>query len=983
MYGYDASRAGPADYGQAGGHGHGAGHQQQPASTWQQQQHGEHQQGHGNGYIDYGKHQPMTQAGHRDYGVNTSSPSQAFGQPRQHNAGNDDYGQQQQRQASYRYDVHHGSQNSYDSSGPSRRPPMQSNARPSGTEPSFCMPKLRLADQHSSIAVTATSPYTAGNSYTDANYPSSSSSYQRYDQHFSPNSGYIASQAGASTAEGLEHRVPARSPTLPALKTSANAAGFGNLFQQFGVEIDQTQANRTPVATPEPSRSANLTPQALGRHAAVSGSNNAPGVPQRQDSGITVRGDAFVDQDASAYGASGIISMYDPRIPSPIPDARGHPNSQGTFANQPSSSSQAAYQPYINTVSQAAPFPVAAASGSYRQPPVSTSDRQRRPSGSGRVHHSASSLKSNHSDNSFTPPLPYPDSVVQLPSSSSSANKAPPSSSSVRSASSRPSQESNSSYFSSSSRSQYPAGPSNGTVAPRPSMSSSVASRPSMNFGESSQARVRPLPIPHANDQEHEQLAQQSSYMASPDIYESLPPIRERMRSDFSNQSDFSRDFYNAGTSAPESVKQRTTSVNRPPPSTGGRHPVADRYRVVPQQSDQHHGSGSRKAGGSIAEGAPSISSLSGASISSTNYLSSSPAPMPYTTSHPPHMVHSHSDPSADSRASSSSSRARQISNQALVMSNTRTPTLSTSRSASFSSSAAKERSEFARRTVSARSNSTTRNAQGRVAAMPEPSPPLPSSPSISISTSFHDTSISSAYSTLSTAPSQSTYTSAMRKQASMSPSNLSLSAQGFLSSRNPRDAERERRRLEGLGLQHLNPALLSNLAVAFKDRIPRTLNVKGSVHYPSSFTGEQAVTCLAEILPFPYTDDRRIAWVIARNLHRNMFFNEVDWDDAQPLRDSQERVYCFQDDEEQATIDYLNGNAAGMGVYSPSARAPDISNGTNEIPNGVITRFTKCYSPFCGMEGTSGSGACYSLYCPNGSHPVSGMSNRPKLYVR
>lgn len=453
--------------------------------------------------------------------------------------------------------------------------------------------------------------------------------------------------------------------------------------------------------------------------------------------------------------------------------------------------------------------------------------------------------------------------------------------------------------------------------------------------------------------------------MASPDIYESLPSIRERARSEFSRQSDFTQDFYASG----EAIPANTSS--RPPPS--GRHPAADRYRIPStQQQDEHQYASTNRIHTAAPATSPSVRSVSEMSVNSTLH-GFSPTLSHHTPTHPPPILHSHSEPVASHAISSTSSASRmqQNSNHALHTSTPRTPNSFASRSASFSTSAARERAEFARRNVSMGHGTVSRQAAGRPNVLSEPSPPLPSSPSISISTSYPDTSMSSTYSALSSAPSNSTYTSAMRKQASMSPSNMSLSAQGFLSSKKRHDSERERRRIEGLGLQHLNPALLSNLAVAFKDRIPRTLNVKGSVHYPSSFTGEQAVSCLAEILPFPYTDDRRIAVVIARNLHRNMFFNEVDWDDTRQLRDSHEQVYCFQDDEEQATIDYLNGNVAGAGVYSPSARAHEAPNQAQEVPNGVITRFTKCYSPFCGMEGTSGSGACYSLYCPNGKNPV------------
>lgn len=785
---------------------------------------------------------------------------------------------------------------------------------------------------------------------------------------------YLASSDTSRQSNG--RRLPSKSPTLPALDTTSHTSGLDNLFQQFEVEIDQIQAKHTPISSPVSTTFANLTPQAIASSSS-SRLGYVQGLPRRQDSDNTLRADTYPETDQNAYGGSGIISMYDPRVPSPVPSSTSISQSQdyhaSTHGETAYSSGYTGGQLQGDQVQQQAAFGPgpsfsASTSASQRQPAWSTDERQRRPSGSNSRINSARGVRAEYSSN-MQEILPH--SAPSGPSVSLSNSvpvRARPSNSSLRSG--RPSQDSNMSSTS-SARSQFPSSPTIGIIAPRPSLSSSLASQPSLNFSETSQSRVRPLPIPQTDVQESEHLIQGTSYVSSPDIQESLPPIRERARSEFSRQSDFTKDFYAAGSAVPDALQQRQNSIRQGPPAA--RHPVADRYRNIPQAVEQNQPLAYRSQS-RVPTTTPSMRSISGLSINSIQGTPPSQSASHFTQ-HPP-IVHSQSDPLATHRPpSASSSQLRQGSNQALPLSATpsRTPKSSASRSASFSTSASRARPDHARRNVSMGHHASAVQIQGRPGNIAEPSPPLPSSPSISISTSFHDTSISSAYSALSTAPSVSTYTSAMQKQASMSPSNMSLSAQGFLSSRHRRDSERERHRMEGLGLQHLNPALLSNLAVAFKDRVPKTLNVKGSVHYPSSFTGEQAVSCLAEILPFPYTDDRRIAVMLARNLHRNMFFNEVDWDDAKQLRDSHERVYCFQDDEEQATMDYLNGNPAAAGVYSPASRALEQSQPQmREVPNGVITRFTKCYSPFCGMEGTASSGSCYSLYCPNGKHPVS-----------
>lgn len=122
--------------------------------------------------------------------------------------------------------------------------------------------------------------------------------------------------------------------------------------------------------------------------------------------------------------------------------------------------------------------------------------------------------------------------------------------------------------------------------------------------------------------------------------------------------------------------------------------------------------------------------------------------------------------------------------------------------------------------------------------------------------------------------------------------------------------------------------------------------------------------------------DNRPFALAICRLLQRMMFYHEAEWDLSQ-LRDSPEQIFSFEEDEQQSTFDYLNSSwetslPSTSTVPDGLGRMPNLTNMVqDELPNGVITRFTKCYSPFCGMAGTTGSGSCYSLYCPNGSHPV------------
>ena len=80
------------------------------------------------------------------------------------------------------------------------------------------------------------------------------------------------------------------------------------------------------------------------------------------------------------------------------------------------------------------------------------------------------------------------------------------------------------------------------------------------------------------------------------------------------------------------------------------------------------------------------------------------------------------------------------------------------------------------------------------------------------------------------------------------------------------------------------------------------------------------------------------MALQIARSLQSQLFFYEVEWDGS-VLQDGVEDVYMFLDDQE-----------------SGSDAIPE----REELPTGVNTVLTRCYSPSCG-EGVP----CYSYTCP------------------
>ncbi|THH16693.1 hypothetical protein EW146_g3989 [Bondarzewia mesenterica] len=148
----------------------------------------------------------------------------------------------------------------------------------------------------------------------------------------------------------------------------------------------------------------------------------------------------------------------------------------------------------------------------------------------------------------------------------------------------------------------------------------------------------------------------------------------------------------------------------------------------------------------------------------------------------------------------------------------------------------------------------------------------------------------------------------------------------------------------EGLDV-FVNFALLSNIAVWLRDKVPRGTHVKGSIPYPRAFTGKDIVTTLQSqirreliINQGVATGDRTIALQVARSLQSQLFFYEVEWG-GRILQDGVEDVYMFLDDQEG-------------GVEAAPER--------EELPTSVITVLTKCYSPSC-VEGAP----CYSFACP------------------
>ncbi|KAH9479317.1 Rho1 guanine nucleotide exchange factor 1 [Psilocybe cubensis] len=160
-----------------------------------------------------------------------------------------------------------------------------------------------------------------------------------------------------------------------------------------------------------------------------------------------------------------------------------------------------------------------------------------------------------------------------------------------------------------------------------------------------------------------------------------------------------------------------------------------------------------------------------------------------------------------------------------------------------------------------------------------------------------------------------------------------------------------------------VNFSLLSHIAMQLRDKVPRGTHVKGSIPYPRAFTGKDIVSTIQTQIQRELainhgvsTNDRRVALHVARSLQSQLFFYEVEWG-GHVLQDGVEDVYMFLDD-----------------VDGASDAVPE----REELPTGVITMLTRCYSPSCG-DGIP----CYSYTCPRkGNYAYDIPAAQPEVPV-
>ncbi|WVR07809.1 hypothetical protein IAU60_004852 [Kwoniella sp. DSM 27419] len=247
--------------------------------------------------------------------------------------------------------------------------------------------------------------------------------------------------------------------------------------------------------------------------------------------------------------------------------------------------------------------------------------------------------------------------------------------------------------------------------------------------------------------------------------------------------------------------------------------------------------------------------------------------------------------------------------------------------------------------------------------------------------------------------------------------------------------------------MPHIYPALLSQVAEAFKKLIQLNELTKDGITYKDSFDGRTAVGIIADIIKTP---DRNLALLLGRALDAQKFFHDVTYDHR--LRDNPNEMYQFK--ERLTAAPFVSGNAAadspssehvGLGrttsvsstnnsrssgarpggmtslhsdysssqtqtsegghmTYShfsanptpatstttlgslksiarghfdgamPAGAIDDDADVEEDLPVGVFTLLTDCYSPTCSREAL-----CYSINCPRRLEQMKRLNMKPQ----
>ncbi|KAJ7587999.1 CNH-domain-containing protein [Mycena floridula] len=179
-------------------------------------------------------------------------------------------------------------------------------------------------------------------------------------------------------------------------------------------------------------------------------------------------------------------------------------------------------------------------------------------------------------------------------------------------------------------------------------------------------------------------------------------------------------------------------------------------------------------------------------------------------------------------------------------------------------------------------------------------------------------------------------------------------------------------------------PAILSRVAEAFRDRITLADRPKDGLTYKAAFDGREAVDKIAYIIK---TTDRNLALLLGRALDAQKFFHDVTYDHR--LRDSAHELYQFRTKLPSPFVSgELENGMEGLKVDateddsspSPSSIPHRPRRGSmgaleeDELPSGVFTLLTDCYSPTCSRDQL-----CYSIACPRRLEQQARLNMKPQ----
>lgn len=170
----------------------------------------------------------------------------------------------------------------------------------------------------------------------------------------------------------------------------------------------------------------------------------------------------------------------------------------------------------------------------------------------------------------------------------------------------------------------------------------------------------------------------------------------------------------------------------------------------------------------------------------------------------------------------------------------------------------------------------------------------------------------------------------------------------------------------------NIYPALLSKVAIAFREIMTVGTKTKDSIKYHDVFDGRDAVNKLAAIIK---TTDRNLAILVGRALDHQKFFHDVNYEHR--LRDSVNELYQFNHINQQhrasvtmkrpkrklsadSDVMVADNDEEEKAVSTKVSEAPGPVQQVDELPNGVFTLLTDCYSSTC-----TRNNLCYSALCP------------------